>query len=49
MEFDELKAVEFINTSLKQHGRSPYDEDEVLNVIDMIWDYYEEKDRKSVV
>ena len=42
MEFDELKAVEFINNSLKQHGRSPYDEDEVLNVIDMIWDYYEE-------
>ena len=35
MEFDELKAVEFINTSLKQHGRSPYDEDEVLNVIDI--------------
>jgi len=42
MEFDELKAVEFINRSLKEAGRDTYADDEVINVIDMIWDYYEE-------
>lgn len=42
MEFDELKAVEAINKSLSDAGRTPYETDEVLNVIDMIWDFYEE-------
>lgn len=42
MEFDELRAVTFINDRLREAGRSPYPEDEVLNVIDMIWDFYEE-------
>ena len=42
MEFDEQKAVELINLRLTENGRKPYVEDEVLNVIDMIWDYYEE-------
>ena len=42
MEFDETKAIEFINRRLSEQGRTPYDEDEVFNVIDMIWDYYEE-------
>lgn len=42
MEFDETKAVEFINAALGQQGISPYPDDEILNVIDMIWDYYEE-------
>lgn len=42
MEFDELKAVEFMNRYLSENGRKPYDEDEVINIIDMIWDYYEE-------
>jgi hypothetical protein len=42
MEFDEQKAVEFINAKLIANGRKPYDEDEVINVIDMIWDYYQE-------
>ena len=42
MEFDELKAVEFINTRLREHNREAYADDEVVNVIDMIWDYYEE-------
>lgn len=42
MEFDELKAVEFMNRYLTENGRKPYDEDEVINIIDMIWDYYEE-------
>lgn len=42
MEFDELKAVEFINQRLVENGRNSYGEDQVLNVVDMIWDYYEE-------
>lgn len=42
MEFDEQKAVEFINDRLREAGRKPYPEDEVLNVVDMIWDFYEE-------
>lgn len=40
--YDENKAVEIINKSLAEKGRDTYHEDEVLNVIDMIWDYYEE-------
>lgn len=42
MEYDENKAVEFINSRLAQKGRSAYPDDELLNVIDMIWDFYEE-------
>ena len=42
MEFDEFRAVAFINDRLREAGRTPYPEDEVLNVIDMIWDFYEE-------
>lgn len=40
--YDENKAVEFINKSLAEKGCTTYHEDEILNVIDMIWDYYEE-------
>ncbi len=40
--YDENKAVEHINNTLKGKGLSTYPEDEILNVIDMIWDYYEE-------
>ena len=42
MEFDEDKAIEFINRWLTEKGAKTYPEDEILNVIDMIWDYYEE-------
>lgn len=42
MEFDEFRAVAFINDRLREAGRATYPEDEVLNVIDMIWDFYEE-------
>lgn len=37
MEYDENDAVEFINSRLK----NKYPADEILNIIDMIWDYYE--------
>ena len=36
-EYDETKAVAFINSRLEKQ----YPDDEILNVIDMIWDYYE--------
>lgn len=39
MEFDEDKAVNYI---LEHTGLSSYDEDQILNVIDIIWDYYED-------
>ena len=42
MEFDENKAVQLINQALVDNGRKPYSEDEILNIIDMIWDFYEE-------
>ncbi len=42
MEFDENKAVQLINKALVEIGREPYPEDEILNIIDMIWDFYEE-------
>lgn len=41
-EFDEIKAVKSINEALINAGRKAYEDDEILNVIDMIWDYYEE-------
>lgn len=40
--YDENKAVEHINNALIEKGKTAYPEDEILNVIDMIWDYYEE-------
>ena len=42
MGFDEQKAIEFINGRLAEAGRAAYPDDEVFNVIDMIWDFYEE-------
>jgi hypothetical protein len=42
MEFDENKVVDYINESLAAAGRPKYDSDEILNVVDMIWDFYEE-------
>lgn len=39
MEFDENKAVDFINSRL---GDRKYPSDELLNVIDMMYDYYEQ-------
>lgn len=40
--FDEEKAVKAINTALTSNGCQEYPTDELLNIIDMIWDYYEE-------
>lgn len=40
-EFDEKQAVAAMNASIAGSGRQ-YDEDELLNIIDMIWDWYED-------
>lgn len=40
--YDETQAVTLINSALAAAGRDTYDGDDILNVIDMIWDYYEE-------
>ena len=41
MEFDETKAIEFIKSRLPENAPN-YDDDEILNIIDMIFDYYED-------
>ncbi len=40
-EFDEKQAIAAMNASIAGSGRQ-YDEDELLNIIDMIWDWYED-------
>ncbi len=40
-EFDENEAVKFIRNYMPAEIRDMYDDDEILNVIDMIWDFYE--------
>jgi hypothetical protein len=42
MEFDEEKAIEFIRQQIGEVMSKKYDDDELLNVIDIIWDYYED-------
>lgn len=39
--FDENSAVKFIAKRLSDSGCSVYSDDEILNIIDMIWDFYE--------
>lgn len=39
--FDEDDAVKFIRQELPEDVNAKYDDDEILCVIDIIWDYYE--------
>ena len=41
--FDEDDAVKFIRAELPQEVSLKYDDDEILYIIDIIWDYYEKK------
>ena len=41
-EFDEYKAVKLINEALEKEFGLRYDDDEILNVIDIIWDWYDD-------
>lgn len=41
--FDEDKAVEFIRKEIPENVSMKFSDDEILSIIDMIWDYYENK------
>lgn len=41
--FDEDNAVKFIRAELPENVSKKHDDEEILCIIDMIWDYYEEK------
>lgn len=41
--FDEDDAVKFIRQELTPEVNEKYDDDEILCIIDIIWDYYERK------
>lgn len=40
-QYDETEAIKFIRNYMPDSISSLYDDDEILNVIDMIWDFYE--------
>ena len=42
MQFDEDEAVKFIRNYMPETIRTRYSDDEILNIIDMVWDYYEQ-------
>lgn len=42
MDFDEKKAIDFIRQNALKPAGVDYDDDELLNIIDMIYDYYED-------
>ena len=42
MELDEQSAIKYIRTQLPEEWRNRYDDDQILNVIDIIWDFYED-------
>ena len=46
--FDEDNAVKFIRASIPQEVSEKYDDDEILCIIDIIWDYYEKKGFLSI-
>jgi hypothetical protein len=41
--FDEDEAVKFIRRELPENVNMQYTDDEILYVIDIIWDYYEKE------
>lgn len=47
-QYDEDKAVEFIRALLPENLKNKYTDDEILLVIDIIWDYYESKGLTTV-
>ena len=42
MEYDENIAIKQIRKVLSDKSNTIYDDDEILNVTDMIWDFYDE-------
>lgn len=41
-EFDEYEAIKVMRESLPEEAQSLYDDDQLLNLIDVIWDFYEQ-------
>lgn len=41
LRFDEDKAIEFIRATLPEEVNKEYDDDDILYIIDIIWDWYE--------
>lgn len=41
MTFDENAVTDFIAFRLTEAGRNAYSHDELLNIVDMIWDFYD--------
>ncbi len=46
--FDEDDAVKFIRAELPPAVSEKYEDDDILCIIDIIWDYYEKKDFLSL-
>lgn len=42
-EFDENQAVKAMRKAIPSENSSLYDDDELLNIIDIIWDWYEDQ------
>ena len=42
MEYDEEAAIAYVRQQLPEGSRERFDDDEILNVIDTVWDYYDE-------
>lgn len=43
LEYDEDRAIEFIRKYVGENVSNQYSDDEILFVIDTMWDYYERK------
>lgn len=48
MKFDEDDAIKFIRATLPSEINGKYDDDEILYVIDVIWDWYEKNGYLSI-
>lgn len=46
--FNEDNAVKFIRAELPESIREKYDDDEILSIVDIIWDYYEDNGSLSL-
>lgn len=42
-EFEEKEAIKAMRTALSAENSALYDDDELLNVIDIIWDWYDDQ------
>lgn len=41
MTFDEYAVTDYIAARLKEAGRPEYSHDQLINIVDMIWDFYD--------